>query len=119
MVAQGWFWGTHFGGLEPPWGRFGHHCDVRRCYFVRFVSEIGVLVISTPLCSGIATFEGLGTQVEATWAERSHPNRLLGALATVECEVLCESYGNRREFARTARNSDQVRGQSLSSRQFI
>ena len=55
-----------FGGLEPPWGRFGRHFGVPRCYFARFVSETLVFVISMPLCSGIATFEGLGAQVGAT-----------------------------------------------------
>ena len=44
----GVYCGAPFGGLEPPWGRFGHHFDVRRCYFLRFVREISVLVISTP-----------------------------------------------------------------------
>ena len=111
--------GEPFGGLEPPWDRFGRHIGVPRCYFSRYVNETCAFAISMPICSGIATFEGLGTQVEATWAEKSRPNRLLGALATVECEVLCESYGNRWELPRIARNSDQVRGQSLSSRPFI
>ena len=111
--------GAPFGGLEPPWGRFGRHFGVPRCYFSRFVSETWVFAISMPFWSGIATFEGLGSQVGATWAQKSRPNRLWGALATVECEVLCESYGNRRERPRTARNSDQGRGQSLPSRQFI
>ena len=54
--------------LEPPWGRFGRHFGVPRCYFSRFVSEKCVVAISMPLCSGIATFEGLGAQVGATWA---------------------------------------------------
>ena len=33
-----------------------------------------VLVISTPLCSGIAAFECLGAQVDAVRAKKSHPN---------------------------------------------
>ena len=74
--------GAPFRGLEPPWGRFGHHFGVPRCYFSRFVSEKCVFAISMPLCSGIAAFEGLGVQVGATWAQKSRPNRLWGALAT-------------------------------------
>ena len=62
-------------------GRFGRHFGVPRCYFSRFVSEKCVCAISMPLCSGIATFEGLGAQVGTTWAQKSRPNRLLGALA--------------------------------------
>ena len=58
--------GAPFGGLEPPWGRFGHHFGVPRRYFSRFVSEKCVFAISMPFCSGIATFEGLGAQVGAT-----------------------------------------------------
>ena len=74
--------GGPFGSLEPPWGRFGCHFGVPRCYFSRFSSEKCVFAISMPLCSGIATFEGLGAQVGATWVQKSRPNRLLGALAT-------------------------------------
>ena len=48
----------------------------------RFSKEKCVFAISMPLCSGIATFEGLGAQVGATWAQKSRPNQLWGALAT-------------------------------------
>ena len=106
--------GAPFGGLEPPWGRFGRHFGVPRCYFSRFVNETCVFAISMPLCSGTATFEGLGTQVEGSWAEKSCTNRLLGALATVECEVLCESYGNRRDVAQTAGNRQKLRSSRRS-----
>ena len=106
--------GTPFGGLEPPWGRFGSHFGVPRCYFSRFVSETWVFVISMPFCSGIATFEGLGSQVGVTWAQKSRPNRLWGALATVECEVLCESYGNRRDLAQTGGNRQKFRSSRRS-----
>ena len=111
--------GAPFGGLEPPWGRFGPHFGVPRCYFSRFVNDKCVFAISMPLCCGIATFEGLGSQVGATWAQKSYPNRLLSAMAVVECEVLCRSYGNSRERPRKTPDSDRVRGQSLSSRPFI
>ena len=43
--------------------------------------------------------------------------RLLGALAAVECEVLCRSYGNRRDEPDPSPELDQVGGQSLSKRQ--
>ena len=94
--------GAPFGGLEPPWGRFGRRFGVPRSYFSRFVNEHCVFAISMPLCSGITTFEGLGSQVGATWAQKARPNRLFGAWATVECEVLCRSYGNGRNRPRPA-----------------
>ena len=75
--------GAPFGGLEPPWGRFGRHFGVPRCYFSHVVSENRVFVISMPVCSGITTLGGLGSQVGANWAQKSCPNRPLGALATV------------------------------------
>ena len=100
--------GAPFGGLEPPWGRFGRHFGVPRCYFSRFAHDKCVFAISMSLCSGIATFEGLGSQAGATWAQKSCPNRLLGALATVACEVLCRSYGNRRERPLTAGNRQEL-----------
>ena len=106
--------GAPFGGLEPPWGRFGRHFGVPRCCFSRFVNEQCVTAISLPLCSGIATFEGLGSQVGAPWAQKSRPNRLWGALATVECEVLCESYGNCRERPQTAGNRQELRSSQKS-----
>ena len=99
--------GSPFGGLEPPWGRFGRHVGVPRCYFSRFVNEQCVFAISMPFCSGIATFQGLGSQVGATWAQKSRPNRLLGALATVECEVLCRSYGKCCDGQEITRDLDQ------------
>ena len=34
---------------------------------------VGILCISTPLSSGIAIIAGPGTQVGATWAEKSSP----------------------------------------------
>ena len=58
--------GAPFGGLEPPWGRFGRHVGVPRCYFSRYVNETCVFAISMPFCGGIATFEGLGAQIGAT-----------------------------------------------------
>ena len=33
-----------------------------------------VLVISTPLCSGIASFKCLGAEVDAVRAKKSHPS---------------------------------------------
>ena len=96
--------GAPFGGLEPPWGRFGRHFGVPMCYFSRFVCETCVFAISMPLCSGIATCEGLGAQVEDTWAQKSCPNRLLSAMALVECEVLCRSYRNGRKLPEIAGN---------------
>ena len=89
-------------GLERLWGRLGRHVGVPMCYFGGFVCETCVFEISMPYCSGIATFEGLGAQVGTTWSQKSRPNRLLGALATVECEVLCRSYGTGRERPRIA-----------------
>ena len=71
--------------------------------------------ISMPLCSGIATFEGLGAQVGATWAQKSRPNGLWGALATVLCEVLCRSYGNGRERSQTVANCRELPGTQIKA----
>ena len=68
-----------------------------------------------PLCSSIATFEGLGSQVGASCAQKSRPKRLEGALATVECEVLCESYGNRRDLAQIAGNGREPQETQIKS----
>ena len=59
-----------------------------------------------PLCSGIATFEGLGAQVGATWAQTSRPNRLWGALAPQGAAKFTPGRPFGRHFQDFLRNSD-------------
>ena len=72
---------------------------------------------SMPLSSRSAIFAGSGVQVGATRLKRYAVEplwRLLGALATVEFEVLCRSYGNHRNPPKIIPELDQGGGQSLS-----
>ena len=101
--------GAPFGGLELPWGRFECHFGVRRCYFLRFVSGNCVLVISMLLCSRIAAFTRPGATIGAMFYQKSCPSRLWGALATIECEVLCRSYGTHAKHMELNQNIEKYK----------
>ena len=76
---------------------------------IRCPSRVEVLYLQVPA----SKLEPLGLKsrtVEPLW-------RLFGALASVEFEVLCRSYGNRRTRPEPSPELDHVGGQSLSKRQ--
>ena len=71
--------GTLWSGPARFWAHFVS-LDASRASFVslfadlltKFIESLD-FIVSMPLCSGIATFEGPATQVGATWAEKSSP----------------------------------------------
>ena len=79
-----------------------------------------------PLCSGIATFAGLGDQVGAPWGQKSVKWRPAGQIQGSGSKSVADQFclavevmGTAREPPDRSPKPSQAEGQSLSKRQVI